>query len=162
MGADFISIVLFLHVIGAIVLVGTGSGIAFFMVMANRTNDPKVIAHVASTVVVADYLFTTMAAIAQPVTGLVLATHAGWPITSGWVFVSLILYGFIGIFWIPVIFIQTILRDIALSAVSNRIALPRAYHRLYRIWFLCGIPAFTAILVIVWLMLQKPDVNFGL
>ncbi len=44
----------FVHVIGATVLFGTGLGIAFFMVMANRTRDPAKIAHVAATVVVAD------------------------------------------------------------------------------------------------------------
>ena len=41
-----------LHVIGACVLLGTGAGIAFFMLMAERTGKPAVVAHVASTVVV--------------------------------------------------------------------------------------------------------------
>lgn len=162
MNLDFISIILFLHVIGAMVLVGTGSGIAFFMVMANKSNDAKIVAHTASTVVIADYIFTMTAVIAQPVTGIILAANIGWPITSGWVFVSLLLYAFIGLFWIPVIFIQTIMRDIALAAAANDAPLPRAYHRLYRIWFYCGIPAFTAILMIIWLMLEKPDIDFGL
>ena len=38
------------HVIGATVLFGTGAGIAFFMVMAHRTGDPKLIAHVGNVI----------------------------------------------------------------------------------------------------------------
>ena len=60
----------FLHVIGAMVLFGTGAGIAFFMVMAHRTRDPALIAHVAGTVVIADFLFTATAVVVQPVTGI--------------------------------------------------------------------------------------------
>ncbi len=33
-------IILFLHVIGSTVLLGTGAGIAFFMVSSNRTKNP--------------------------------------------------------------------------------------------------------------------------
>jgi uncharacterized membrane protein len=47
-------ILLFLHIIGATVLLGTGAGIAFFMVISNLSNDPKLIAHVAGIVVLAD------------------------------------------------------------------------------------------------------------
>ena len=43
-----------LHVLGACVLIGTGAGIAFFMVMAHRTGRPAVIAHTAGVVVIAD------------------------------------------------------------------------------------------------------------
>ena len=34
------------HIIGACVLLGTGAGIAFFMVMAQETKDARLIAHV--------------------------------------------------------------------------------------------------------------------
>ena len=36
-------------------------------------------------------------------------------------------------------------------------ALPAAYHRLFRIWFACGIPAFLGVLAIIWLMLARPS-----
>jgi uncharacterized membrane protein len=36
------------------------------------------------------------------------------------------------------------------------------YHRLYRVWFACGLPAFFAVLAIVWLMLARPSITlFG-
>ena len=46
------------HIIGATVLFGTGAGIAFFMLMAHRAGDPRLIAHTAGVVVVADTVFT--------------------------------------------------------------------------------------------------------
>lgn len=151
---------LYLHVIGATVLLGTGAGIAFFMVMANATGDPRLIAHVAGTVVIADFLFTATAVIAQPVTGTLLAIDRGYPLFEGWVAASLLLYIVTGAFWLPVVFIQARLRDLAREAARAGAPLPPEYGRLYRIWFACGFPAFAAVLTIVWLMLEKPDLGW--
>lgn len=145
-----------LHVIGAAVLLGTGAGIAFFMVMAHRTRSPALIAHVAGTVVMADWIFTVTAVIAQPVTGVLLARAVGWPLSEPWIVLSLTLYVLTGAFWLPVVWIQHRLRDLARSAAARGEALPAAYHRLYRIWLACGIPAFIAVLAIVWLMVARP------
>ncbi len=141
-------------------LLGTGAGIAFFMVMAVRTAKPALIAHVASTVVIADMLFTATAVIVQPVTGYLLARETGWPLSEGWIVLSLILYVVTGLFWLPVVWIQIRLRDLARRAEANGTALPDRFHRLYRIWFACGFPAFAAVLSIVWLMLARPAIDF--
>ncbi|WP_112662989.1 DUF2269 family protein [Microvirga flavescens] len=151
-----LDLVRWIHVIGATVLLGTGAGIAFFMVMAHRTRDPALIAHVAGTVVVADLLFTTTAVIAQPISGAVLAMQIGWPLSTGWILLSLVLYVFTGIFWLPVVWIQLRLRDLARAAAKRQHPLPPQYHRLFRIWFACGFPAFGAVLAIIWLMLVRP------
>ena len=153
---EWIDFVRTAHVLGACVLIGTGSGIAFFMLMANRTGDPTSIAHTSSIVVVADMLFTATAAVAQPITGLVLAWNVGWAMTEGWLALSLGLYVLIGVFWLPVVVIQTKMRDEALAAVAADRPLSNRYRSLYRIWFACGFPAFAAVLAILWLMLMKP------
>ena len=144
------------HVIGATVLLGTGAGIAFFMVMAHRTRDAKIIAHTASIVVIADWVFTASAVVVQPITGILLALEIGWPLTQGWVLWSLLLYVFVGVFWLPVVWIQHQLRDLAKQAAQDGTALPARYDRLYRIWIACGFPAFFAVLAIVWLMVNRP------
>lgn len=154
---DLLDILRWLHVIGAAVLLGTGAGIAFFMLMAHRTGQPALIAHVAGTVVVADLLFTATAVVAQPLTGLGLALLVGWPLTEGWLLVSLGLYVLTGLFWLPVVWIQLRMRDLARVAAREGLPLPGEYHRLFRIWFACGIPAFLAVLAIIWLMLAKPS-----
>lgn len=145
-----------LHVIGATVLLGTGAGIAFFMVMAHRTRDPALVAHVAGTVVIADAVFTATAVVAQPVTGALLAWELGWSLFDPWILLSLGLYAIAGAFWLPVVFIQIRLRDLARAALAAGQGLPAAYDRLYRIWFACGFPAFGAVLGIIWLMLARP------
>lgn len=147
------------HVVGGAVLLGTGAGIAFFMVMAHRSRDARLIAHVSGTVVVADTLFTATAAILQPVTGYLLAREIGWPLTEGWILLSLALYVFTGLFWLPVVAIQIRMRDLARRAAADGAALPSAYFGLYRIWFACGFPAFAAVIGIFWLMLNKPDLT---
>lgn len=150
-------ILLFTHVLGATVLLGTGAGIAFLMVISARSGDAALVAHVAGIVVLADTLFTATAALIQPVTGYLLARDAGWPVSEGWVFWSLALYIFVGLFWLPVVWIQIRLRDIAIKARDTGTELPAAFHQLYRIWFACGFPAFAAVMVILWLMITKPS-----
>jgi len=150
-------LLLWLHIIGATLLLGTGSGIAFFMVMAHRSGDPAAVAHVSGTVVIADFLFTATAVVVQPITGAALMTMQGWPLSTSWIALALILYGVIGLFWIPVVFMQVRMRDLARTAAAAGTPLPPAYHRLYRRWFAFGFPAFFALLAILWLMTAKPD-----
>ncbi|UAL09641.1 DUF2269 family protein [Caulobacter segnis] len=153
---DLYGLVKAVHIVGAAVLLGTGAGIAFFMLMAHRTRQPVLIAHTAGIVVLADFVFTTSAVIAQPVTGAVLAHLAGLPLSTGWVATSLALYVVTGLCWLPVVWIQMRLRRLAQAAVEAGQPLPLAYDRLFRIWFLLGFPAFAAVLGIVWLMVVKP------
>ena len=156
---DWLILLRWLHVLGACILIGTGAGIAFFMVMAHRTRQPAIIAHTAGVVVIADMLFTATAVIVQPVTGVLLAWSIGWPLTEGWIVLSLILYVLIGAFWLPVVWIQIRLRNLARAAAADDAPLPTAYDRLYRVWFACGFPAFLSILTIVWLMLARPSLS---
>ena len=152
----FLEFVRWAHIIGATVLLGTGAGIAFFMVMAQRTKDVKIIAHTTGIVVIADWIFTTSAVIVQPITGAILAHQIGWPLFSGWVGLSLLLYVAVGAFWLPVVWIQHKLRDIARESLKADMPLPERYHKLYRIWFISGFPAFIMVLIIIWLMIARP------
>jgi uncharacterized membrane protein len=146
-----------LHVAGATVLLGTGAGIAFFLAMAHRTGDARLIAGTARIVVVADLLFTATAVVAQPVTGWLLAREVGWPLTEGWILASLGLYLVAGACWLPVVWIQLRLRDLAAEAARRGTQLPQRHHRLYRLWFALGVPAFAAVMAILWLMIARPS-----
>ncbi len=154
---DWLILLRWLHVVGACVLLGTGVGIAFFMVMAHRTGSASLIAHTARIVVVADWVFTASAVVIQPVTGALLVEALGWSWGEGWIVISLALYVLTGAFWLPVVWIQHRMRDLAAIAATENASLPGAYHRLYRAWFLCGFPAFAAVLAIIWLMLARPQ-----
>lgn len=146
----------FVHVLGAVVLLGTGTGIAFFMLMAHRTAEPAFIARTARTVVMADVIFTATAVILQPVTGYLLALATGRSLFEPWILLSLALYLGAGVFWLPVVRLQMKLRDLATLAAETGTPLPDAYHRYFRIWFSFGIPGFGFTLAILWLMIAKP------
>lgn len=146
----------YLHVIGSMVLLGTGSGIAFFMLMAHLSRDVRLVAGVAGIVVFADYLFTLSAVVLQPVTGYLLTRELGIALTEFWVAASLGLYVLAGLFWLPVVWMQSRMRDLARVAAANGTALPPAYHKLFRLWFAFGFPGFGSVLAIVWLMIAKP------
>ena len=108
----------FLHLIGAAVLFGTGLGIAFFLYRAERKEEPEAIAATLRTVVLADYVFTATAAIAQPLTGLALVHLGGYALSQTWLWASLALYVLVGVCWLPVVALQIRMRDLAEAAVA--------------------------------------------
>jgi uncharacterized membrane protein len=146
----------YLHVLGAIVILGTGTGIAFFMLMAHRSADAAFIAKTAGVVVIADFIFTLSAVLLQPVTGGLLMWLSSTSITEGWLMTSLVLYAIAGVFWVPVVFMQMEMRDLARKTAADGAPLPARYFTLFRRWFLFGIPGFGSVMAILWLMIAKP------
>lgn len=147
----------FLHIAGAAILFGTGLGIAFFQFMADRDGDPGSIAETLRIVVIADYLFIATTVIAQPLTGVLLADLRGYALSEFWIVASAALYALIGACWLPVVVIQINLRDLAMEAAdAGESTLPPRYHRLMRLWFWLGWPAFLSVLGIIWLMIARP------
>jgi uncharacterized membrane protein len=150
----------FVHVIGACVLLGTGAGIAFFMLIAHLTSQATAVAAVSRIVVLADFVFTATTVVVQPITGVWLAYVVGYPLSEGWIVLSIALYVLTGAFWLPVVWMQMQMRDLAAHAVSTRSALPARYHRLFWTWFAFGFPAFGAVLGILWLMITRPALSW--
>ncbi len=146
-----------LHILSATVLLGTGSGIAFFKWTVDRSSNIAAIRVVAEKVVAADWYFTTPAIVVQLGTGLLLARMLGLPITHGWLLYSLLLFALAGMCWIPVVVLQLRMRALARQADAGAGALNSLYWKYARWWFWLGVPAFSGVVVILWLMLQKPD-----
>ena len=145
----------FVHVLSATILFGTGIGTAFFMWMAHVSRDINTLRMTARHVIVADWVFTTPSAIVQPVTGLLLMRELGWSFESTWFLAVVVLYVFVGICWIPVVFIQYRLRRFVDSAAAFS-QLPVGYHASMRSWTALGIFAFIAMLGLFALMIFKP------
>lgn len=144
-----------IHVLSMVLLFGTGLGSAFYKWMADRSGD---VAHIAVTnrhVVLADWLFTTPTVILQPVTGLWMAHLAGWPLSTPWIAFSLALYTLAGLCWLPVVWLQIRMRDLATDAARRHAPLPPAYWAMARMWFALGVPAFAAMVLIVIAMVTK-------
>ncbi|KGJ96912.1 DUF2269 family protein [Colwellia psychrerythraea] len=143
------------HILSAVVVTGTGVGIAFFMFMANRSNNAQAIYITAKHVILADWIFTTPAVITQIITGIILMNLQGYSFSSPWFYWVMGLFVFVGVCWLPVINIQYKLRSLANVSIDTNEVTPE-FKSLMRTWTLLGIPAFLAILVIFWLMVFKP------
>jgi uncharacterized membrane protein len=145
-----------LHIVSAAVLFGTGLGIAFFMWRSDRSRDVSVIAAPTRVVVLADTLFTFPAVIAQPVTGFLMMRSAGWQFAEPWLAITVALYAIAGACWLPVVWLQVRVRDVAAAALATNSPLPIAYHGYMRWWYRLGWPAFAAVLMIFALMVYRP------
>jgi len=154
--SDAYACIKILHIVSATVLFGTGLGTAFQMWMAHRSGDVRSIAAVSRHVVIADFLFTTPAAVIQPATGVALVWLLGFDPFASWLVGAYALYLLAGACWLPVVGIQIRVKNIAEIAVAANCPLPESYHRNMRLWFALGWPAFIAILGIVWLMVSRP------
>ena len=145
-----------IHIVSSTLLFGTGLGTAFYLLVVTLTRNVPAIAVVSRFVVLADFLFTATTAIIQPVTGLWMAKIGGMPLSSKWLFWSIILYIVAGACWLPVVWIQIRLREEARLAAETGQATTRTYWRFFTAWVLLGIPAFFAFLAIFYLMVAKP------
>jgi uncharacterized membrane protein len=147
----------FVHVLAACVLLGTGLGIAFFMLTAHRTHHPGVIAVTGRIAVVANLIFITSAMIVLPLSGWALARAIGlFPLEESWIVLSILLYLFVGLCWLPVVFIQMRMRNLAREAAVTTKKLPDEYRRLFVLWFCLGWPALAAVVAIFALMVWQP------
>lgn len=149
-------LVKWLHILSSTVLFGTGLGSAFYMLMASRTRDPHVIAPAIRHVVIADWAFTTPTIFIQPLTGFWLVHIAGFSLTTPWILWSLGLYLLAGAAWLPVVWMQIRMRDMARVAASTGTSLPPIYWRFLRAWTSLGVVAFAALVVVFYLMVVKP------
>lgn len=145
------------HILSAFLLFGTGLGSAFYKWMADRAGDLNAQAITGKHVVLADYLFTAPTVFYQPLSGWLLLRELGIPLTEPWVLASFSLYIIAGMCWLPVVYLQIRMRNMACEALANAQLLPPEYHRLARMWFWLGWPAFISLVVAVWLMITKPD-----
>lgn len=144
-----------LHMLSMVLLFGTGLGSAFYKWMADRGGNVAHIAVVNRHVVLADWLFTTPTVILQPATGLGMVYLLGIPVGTPWIATSLALFLVAGSCWLPVVWLQIRMRDVAAEAVALGMPLPERYWRMARWWFWLGVPAFTAMVLVVALMVFK-------
>ena len=147
-----------IHIASAAVLFGTGLGIAFFKWITDRSGSVAAIRVVSEKVVVADWLFTLPAIIVQAATGLALIRTLHYPLSQFWLVGSIGLFCLAGLCWIPVVWLQIRMRDMARASERNAAAsMGRRYRSYARLWFWLGVPAFAAVIVIFWLMVTKPQ-----
>src|SRR5690554_2988411 len=145
-----------LHVLSSTILFGTGIGSAFYLLVSSLSRDVALAAGVTRWVVRADWLFTATTVVLQPATGLWLARQAGFPLGATWLAWSIALYALAIACWLPVVWLQMRLRDLAAEAHATGAPLSSRYWIAFRWWFALGVPALGSFLAIFWLMVARP------
>lgn len=145
-----------LHILSSTLLFGTGLGSAYYALRAWRSGNLQAISVTFRHLVTADWLFIATTAVFQPLSGLALAKLAGWPLNQLWLLWSVGLFLFAGLCWLPVLWLQIRVRNMATQALRDNTELPEQAHRYMRIWIVLGWPAFLAFIAIFWLMVAKP------
>jgi uncharacterized membrane protein len=138
------------HILSATVLFGTGMGTAFFMLKAYLSRNEQAMRVTTNTVVLADWIFTTPAVFVQLATGLWLTSKLNIEFDSSWFIAVISLYALVGICWIPVVWIQIRIRDLIADGADRK-----DYEKLMRVWIALGVPAFSAVIAIFYLMVSK-------
>lgn len=150
-------VIKWVHILSSVLMVGTGLGSAFYMFFANRSGSVAAQAVVSKLVVRADWWFTTPTVILQPLSGIALAHMAGWSLAnSPWLQASVALYVLAGLCWLPVVWLQLRMARLAREAHAQGRPLPERYWRDARLWEALGYPAFIAMGIVFFLMVNKP------
>lgn len=152
---EYYLLIKMIHIISAVVVAGTGTGIAFFMFMASRSKNVQAIAVTTRHVVLADWIFTFPAVVVQFASGIALMQLLNYSYTSAWFLTVISLFIFIGACWLPVVYLQYQLKHLAQQSLQTGVLDP-GFRKIMWLWTALGIPAFMAIVVIFWLMVFKP------
>lgn len=145
-----------LHILSATLLFGTGIGSAWYLLLTVMSRNGQAIAVVSRILVVTDWLFTGTTMLIEPASGFYLARLAGYPLHSRWLQWSIGLFLLALLCWLPVVWLQMRLRDLATAAANDNSALPPRFWSCFRCWIGLGVPALFAFLAVFYLMVAKP------
>ena len=143
------------HILSAVLLLGTGLGSAYYVWRANRAGDLNAIRFVLRNMILADWLFTVPPIVLLPVTGVWMMRLKGYALSELWIWLSLVLFVIAGLCWLPAAFLQYKMKSLAEQTLDID-SLPAIYWQYERLWFVLGVAAFPAVIAIFTLMVFKP------
>ncbi|WP_246666929.1 DUF2269 family protein [Bradyrhizobium guangdongense] len=145
-----------IHLVSATILFGGGIFAALLGTIVFGSRKAKLIAEVGPHIVKVESYLTVLSALAQIVTGLWLASLAGFPVLAGWLGWAFLLFCVAGLCWILGVWLQHRMVDLSRKAVETHSELPDAYQKHFRNWTLLGLPSTTAMIGIFYFMVFKP------
>jgi uncharacterized membrane protein len=145
------------HVLAVVMFLGNITVGIFWKAIADRTDDPRIIAHTLRGIIQADRLFTIPGIIVLVLGGVGTALIGGIPILgTGWIVWSIGLFLIAGAAFGPVARAQRQMEALA-QAASERGGFDRVrYAALSRAWAIGGTIALIAPVLAVILMVAKP------
>ena len=145
-----------LHLLGVVVLLGNVTVTSFWKLFADRSGDPRIVAHAAELVILTDWVFTLGGIVALVVGGFGAAWAAGMnPFGAPWLVVAELLFVLSGLIWLFVL--VPLQRRLARQARAFRDggAVTAAYRRDSRRWLVWGLVATAPLLGAVHVMVAK-------
>lgn len=148
----------FLHIVGAILFLGNITTGVFWKAHADRSRDPKIIAHALDGIVRSDRLFTVPGVVIILISGFAAAIVAGYPLLrTAWVAGGIVLFTIAGVvFMARIAPLQRQMRDLAQSSSATAPFDWAAYEKLSRAWAIWGAIALLAPALAAALMVFKP------
>ena len=145
-----------LHIVSSTILFGGGMFAALLGTIVFRSRKSKVIAEVGSHIIKVETYLTIFSALVQVITGLWMASLAGFPVLTGWLGWALMLFCVAGLCWILGVWLQHRMIDLSRKAMEANSELSVEYDQLFRNWTLLGLPSTAAMIGIFYLMVFKP------
>ena len=148
----------FFHIVGVILFVGNITTGVFWKAHADKSRDPKIIAHALDGILRSDRLFTLPGVFIILVSGFAAAIVAGLPLLrTMWIAGGLGLFIITGVvFMARVAPIQRQMRDLARSSTDPASFDWPGYQKLSRAWAIWGSIALLAPALAAALMVFKP------
>jgi uncharacterized membrane protein len=143
------------HIMSSTILFGGGVFAALLGTIVFGSKKAKVVAEVGPHIVKVESYSTVLSAIAQIITGLWMASIAGFSVLTGWLGWALILFCIAGLCWILGVWLQHRMVDLSKKAIETNSELPAEYHQLFKNWTFLGLPSTTAMIGIFYLMVFK-------
>ncbi len=147
----------FLHVLGAIILVGNVTVTAVWKVFADRTNDARVVAFGQRLVTITDWSLTG-GGIVLIVVGGYGATYVGRmnPFGASWLVWGQLLFALSGIMWAAILIPIQMRQARAAREFAHSGEISAAYRLDAKRWLVWGIIATVPLVGAVWFMVFKP------
>ncbi|MBB5049928.1 putative membrane protein [Rhodopseudomonas rhenobacensis] len=146
-----------LHVLGVVLLVGNVTITAYWKVLADRTADPKIVAHAQHGVNAADWIFTLAGIALVMIGGYGAAYVRGLPLfDSVWLVGGQILFAVSGMMWLGILVPLQIRQGRAARNFASLDRIPLSYLRDAQKWLVWGIIATVPLVAATVLMVLKP------
>jgi len=147
-----------LHVVAVIVFMGNISLGIFWKDIADRSRDPRIMAHTLRGIILADRRFTIPAIIVIVVGGVATAIAEQIPmLATGWILWSIALFVVSGIAFGPVSRAQREMAALATEGVKTGALDETRYRTFSASWNVWGLIALVAPAIAVALMVLKPS-----
>jgi uncharacterized membrane protein len=145
----------FLHIIGAVVLIGNVTITAFWKVFADRTGDAKLIAHAQFGVTVTEWLFTVPSIVLLMTGGYGMVMYADIDLKARWLVLGQSFFAVSGIIWLGVL-VPLQMRQAKLArSIRPGEPIDVTYRRACRQWILWGIAATVPLIAAIYVMIAR-------